>query len=53
MIERFRPKDIAWPTVVVTLPSLSPSTDQIATNMGAKASMNAIDNDRSPLSASS
>src|ERR1700678_1664767 len=23
MIERFRPKDVAWPTVVVTLPSLA------------------------------
>ena len=36
MIERFRPKDVAWPTVVVTLPSLA-IYDQIATNMGAAA----------------
>src|SRR5277367_2208489 len=36
MIERFRPKDIAWPTVVVTLPSLA-IYDQIATNIGAAA----------------
>ena len=35
-IERFRPKDVAWPTVVVTLPSLA-IYDQIATNMGAAA----------------
>src|SRR5271154_6285289 len=36
MIERFRPKDVAWPTVVVTLPSLA-IYDQIATNTGAAA----------------
>jgi hypothetical protein len=33
MIERFRPRDVAWPTVVVTLPSLTPY-DQIAINAG-------------------
>jgi transposase InsO family protein len=36
MIERFGPKDVAWPTVVVTLPSLA-IYDQIAANMGAAA----------------
>ena len=36
MIELFRPKDVAWPTVVVTLPSLA-IYDQIATNTGATA----------------
>jgi hypothetical protein len=33
MIERFRPRDVAWPTVVVTLPSLT-LYDQIAINAG-------------------
>ena len=36
MIERFRPKGAAWPTVVVTLPSLA-VYDQIATNAGEAA----------------
>jgi transposase InsO family protein len=36
MIERFRPKDVAWPTVVVTLPSLA-VYDQIAINVGEAA----------------
>ena len=41
MIERFRPKDVAWPTVVVTLPSLA-IYDQIAIERGSSG-MNAID----------
>jgi len=36
LIERFRPKDVAWPTVVVTLPSLT-LYDQIAINAGVAA----------------
>ena len=36
MIERFRPRDAAWPTVVVTLPSLA-VYDQIAINAGEAA----------------
>jgi len=36
LIERFRPKDVAWPTVVVTLPSLT-LYDQIAVNAGVAA----------------
>ena len=36
MIERFRPKDSVWPTVVVTLPSLA-VYDQIAINAGEAA----------------
>jgi hypothetical protein len=36
LIERFRPKDTAWPTVVVTLPSLA-LYDQIALNVGEAA----------------
>jgi len=36
LIERFRPKDVAWPTVVVTLPSLA-VYDQIATTVGEAA----------------
>ena len=36
LIERFRPKDVAWPTVVVTLPSLT-VYDQIAINAGVAA----------------
>ena len=36
MIERFRPKGAAWPTVVVTLPSLA-VYDQIAINAGEAA----------------
>jgi transposase InsO family protein len=36
LIERFRPKDVAWPTVVVTLPSLA-LYDQIANNVGEAA----------------
>ena len=36
LIERFRPKDVAWPTVVVTLPSLA-LYDQIAINAGVAA----------------
>jgi hypothetical protein len=36
LIERFRPKDAAWPTVVVTLPSLA-LYDQIAMNAGEAA----------------
>ena len=36
LTERFRPKDAAWPTVVVTLPSLA-LYDQIAINAGEAA----------------
>jgi transposase InsO family protein len=36
MIERFRPKDVAWPHVVVTLPSLA-LYDQIAIDAGEAA----------------
>lgn len=36
LIERFRPKDMAWPAVVVTLPSLAIYND-IAATMGAAA----------------
>jgi hypothetical protein len=36
LIERFRPKDVAWPTVVVTLPSLT-LYDQIAIDAGVAA----------------
>jgi hypothetical protein len=36
LIERFRPKDAAWPTVVVTLPSLA-LYDQIVMNVGEAA----------------
>ena len=36
LIERFRPKDVVWPVVVVTLPALA-IYDQLATNAGVAA----------------
>ena len=36
LIERFRPGDVVWPVVVVTLPALA-LYDQLATNVGAAA----------------
>ena len=36
LIERFRPKDAAWPDVVVTLPSLA-VYDPISTSVGEAA----------------
>ena len=36
LTERFRPKDVVWPVVVVTLPALA-IYDQLATNVGVAA----------------
>jgi hypothetical protein len=36
LIERFRPNDAAWPTVIVTLPSLA-VYDQIVASVGEAA----------------